>query len=41
MFVYHIVYIQNNKFILKHTHCHFTALLDLVRDYPGEPLPER
>jgi len=29
-----------------HTHTHtqthrFTALLDFVRDYPGEPAPER
>jgi len=28
---------------LEHTHTHncFTALLDFVRDYPGEPAPER
>jgi len=25
----------------KHTHTHFTALLDFVRDYPSEPAPER
>jgi len=25
----------------KHTHNRFTALLDFVRDYPGEPAPER
>jgi len=26
----------------KHTHTnHFTALLDFVRDYPGEQAPER
>ena len=24
-----------------HTHNHFMALLDFVRDYPGEPTPER
>jgi len=24
-----------------HTHNHFTALLDYVRDYPGELAPER
>jgi len=24
-----------------HTHNHFTALFDFVRDYPGEPAPER
>ena len=24
-----------------HTHNRFTALLDFVRDYPGEPAPER
>jgi len=24
-----------------HTHNHFTALLDFVRDCPGEPAPER
>ena len=24
-----------------HTPNHFTALLDFVRDYPGEPTPER
>ena len=24
-----------------HTHNHFTALLDFVWDYPGEPAPER
>ena len=24
-----------------HTHNHFTALLDFVRDYPGELAPER
>jgi len=24
-----------------HTHNSFTALLDFVRDYPGEPTPER
>ena len=24
-----------------HTHNHFTALVDFVRDYPGEPAPER
>jgi len=23
-----------------HTHNRFTALLDFVRDYPGEPVPE-
>jgi len=23
-----------------HTHNSFTALLDFVRDYPGEPAPE-
>ena len=23
------------------THNHFTALLDFVRDYPGEQVPER
>jgi len=23
------------------THNHFTALLDFVQDYPGEPAPER
>jgi len=28
---------------LTHTHTHnrFTALFDFVRDYPGEPAPER
>jgi len=26
---------------LKHTHSHFMALLDFVRDYPSEPVPER
>jgi len=25
----------------KHIHNHFTALLDFVQDYPGEPAPER
>ena len=25
----------------RHTHNRFTALLDFVRDYPGEPAPER
>jgi len=24
-----------------HLHNHFTALLDFVWDYPGEPAPER
>jgi len=24
-----------------HTHNRFTALLDFLRDYPGEPVPER
>ena len=24
-----------------HTHSHFTALLDFVRDYPGEMSPDR
>jgi len=24
-----------------HMHKHFTALLDFLRDYPGEPAPER
>jgi len=24
-----------------HTHNHFTAVLDSVRDYAGEPAPER
>ena len=36
-----VVYITK----LDHTHTdtqnHFTALLDFVQDYPGEPAPER
>jgi len=27
--------------VIIHSHNHFTALLDFVRDYPGEPAPER
>jgi len=29
------------QYINTHTHNHFTALLDFVRDYPSEPAPER
>jgi len=33
---------QNDEaFMHTHTHNHFTALLDFVRDYLGEPAPER
>jgi len=30
-----------DKYFSCHTHNRFTALLDFVRDYPGEPAPER
>jgi len=32
---------KNGPFWTKHTHNRFTALLDFVRDYLGEPAPER
>jgi len=32
---------KNTTHTYTHTHNRFTALLDSVRDYPGEPAPER
>jgi len=39
----HIAHMHTQTHTHTHTHTHnrFTALLDFVRDYPGEPAPER
>jgi len=38
---YHIASFITQRHTYTHTHNHFTALLESVRDYPGEQVPER
>ena len=34
-------YITKSKSVTENTYNHFTALLEFVRDHPGEQVPER